>query len=73
MIYLGYVGAQSADYGKLFDLPFGLPTITLGLLATLYYFAYFLVILPYLSKHEEAEALPDSLHQPIMPSKGARV
>jgi ubiquinol-cytochrome c reductase cytochrome b subunit len=38
----------------------------LSLLATLYYFGFFLVVLPYLSRHERARPLPNSIHQAVL-------
>lgn len=49
---LGWAGAQ---------LPEGLPLI-LGQIATLYYFTYFLVVLPLLPKFEVTKALPESIN-----------
>lgn len=34
-------------------------------IATLYYFSYFLVILPWLGKHEKARPLPSSIHEAV--------
>jgi len=60
-IFLGYVGSQSADATLL-----GLPLSAFGLLATGYYFAFFLVILPWLSKNEKGRALPASIHEAVL-------
>ena len=55
-VILGYIGAKP---------PEGiLPTI--GLLATIYYFAHFLVILPILGKIERPLPVPDSINQPVL-------
>jgi ubiquinol-cytochrome c reductase cytochrome b subunit len=51
VVLLGYIGGQ---------LPVQ-PYIILGQLATLYYFAYFLVILPLLGKFEKPLPLPESI------------
>ena len=37
-----------------------------GLLATGYYFAFFLVILPWLSKNEKGRDLPASIHEAVL-------
>ncbi len=60
-IILGYVGANPPEGW--------LPTI--GLLATLYYFAHFLIILPLLGKLERPLPLPDSINKPVLTSAGA--
>lgn len=58
--FLGYVGSQPAD-AKLGPVPLSV----LGLIATVYYFAFFLVIVPYLGKTEKAKALPNSIHEAV--------
>jgi quinol-cytochrome oxidoreductase complex cytochrome b subunit len=60
-VILGYVGASPPEGW--------LPTI--GLLATIYYFAHFLIILPLLGKLERPLPLPDSINKPVLPSSGA--
>ncbi len=60
-IFLGYVGSQSADATLL-----GVPLSFLGLLATAYYFAFFLAILPWLSKNEKGRELPSSIHEAVL-------
>ncbi|MGH1398109.1 MAG: cytochrome b [Alphaproteobacteria bacterium] len=60
-IFLGYAGSQSADAAL-----FGVPLSILGLAATGYYFAYFLVILPILSKVEKGKELPKSIHEAVL-------
>lgn len=56
---LGYVGAQPAEGAW--------PWI--GLALTGYYFAFFLVILPLLSKHEKALPTPASIHEAVLANK----
>ena len=41
-------------------------TTHLSQLATLYYFGFFLVILPYLSRHEMALPMPASIHEAVL-------
>ena len=53
VIFLGYLGAKPAE---------GI-YVTLGLIATFYYFAYFLLILPYLSKYEKFLPIPESIDE----------
>ncbi|MCB1651038.1 MAG: cytochrome b/b6 [Alphaproteobacteria bacterium] len=60
-IFLGYVGSQPADATM-----FGLPLSVFGLGATAYYFAFFIVILPWLSKHEKGRELPASIHEAVL-------
>ena len=53
---LGYVGAQPAEQ----------PWVIVGQLATLYYFAFFLVIVPWLSHNEPVAVLPNSIHEAVL-------
>ena len=55
-IFLGYLGAQVAD---------GLFLI-MGRIATVYYFAHFIVILPLLGYIEKTKPLPKSLSEPVL-------
>ena len=61
-VFLGYVGAESAD-AALNILGFKVPLLYLGQLASLYYFAYFIVVLPLLGKYEKAKDLPKSVYE----------
>ena len=56
MVVLGYVGAMVAEQ----------PWIIIGQIATLYYFAFFVVIVPLLSKIEKVRELPDSIHKAVL-------
>jgi quinol-cytochrome oxidoreductase complex cytochrome b subunit len=60
MFLLGYVGATKPEGWW--------PTI--GLLSTIFYFAYFLVVLPVLGKLERPLPLPDSIDKPVLPRRG---
>jgi len=60
-LYLGYIGSQPAD-----AMLFGVPLSYFGLAATAYYFAFFLVILPVLSKTEKGRELPASIHEAVL-------
>ena len=51
VMMLGYIGGRPAEE----------PYISIGQVCTLYYFIYFLVVLPYLSKHERPLELPESI------------
>jgi quinol-cytochrome oxidoreductase complex cytochrome b subunit len=55
-LVLGWVGSQH---------PEGLPLI-LGRIATVYYFAHFLVLLPLVSRIEKPRPLPESISQPVL-------
>lgn len=59
---LGYVGAQ---------LPEGIWVI-LGQLCTAYYFAFFLIILPVLSRIEVARELPNSINEAVLAKKSSK-
>jgi ubiquinol-cytochrome c reductase cytochrome b subunit len=65
-VFLGYVGAQAADAKLL-----GIPLSWLGLASTGYYYAFFLAVLPWLSKHEKGRDLPLSIHQAVLEKKKA--
>ena len=60
-LFLGYIGGKSADATLL-----GMPMSVFGMLATSYYYAFFLVILPVLSKVEKGRELPPSIHQAVL-------
>lgn len=66
-LFLGYAGAMSADAKLL-----GIPLSALGLIATSYYYIYFLVILPVLSRYEKAKDLPPSIHEAVLQKEGAK-
>ncbi|MGB4056521.1 MAG: cytochrome b/b6 [Alphaproteobacteria bacterium] len=59
-VFLGYVGSQPAD-----AMVGPVPLSYFGLLGTAYYYAFFLVILPYLSKTEKGRDLPPSIHEAV--------
>lgn len=61
-LVLGYVGANPPE-GWL---------VTLGQIATFWYFAHFLIILPILGKLERPLPVPESLSAPVLP-RGAAV
>ena len=63
-VFLGYIGSQPAD-GTLL----GIPLSVFGLLATVYYFAFFVAILPWLSKNEKGRDLPKSIHEAVLAEK----
>jgi quinol-cytochrome oxidoreductase complex cytochrome b subunit len=57
---LGYVGANPPEGW--------LPTV--GLIATVYYFAFFLIIMPVLGKLERPLPLPESIGRPVLEDRG---
>ncbi|MCB9973466.1 MAG: cytochrome b N-terminal domain-containing protein [Rhodospirillales bacterium] len=64
VVLLGYLGALTAD-----ATIFGIPAYLIGQFSTLYYFAFFLVILPVLSKVEKAKPLPASISEAVLNKK----
>ena len=56
---LGYIGT----------LPVEEPFVTIGQIATFYYFLHFLVILPLLAKYEKTKALPTSISDALNAKK----
>ena len=61
VVLLGYIGSQPAQQ----------PYIIAGQLAALYYFGYFLVVLPLLSVLERPLPLPESIGTAVLAHKGA--
>jgi quinol-cytochrome oxidoreductase complex cytochrome b subunit len=59
-IVLGYVGAKPAE---------GI-YIVIGRVATVWYFAHFLVIIPLLAKFEKTKELPKSISEPVLGGGG---
>ncbi len=59
--FLMYAGSQSADATLI-----GVPLSLWALVASGYYFAFFLVILPILSKTEKGRELPKSIHEAVL-------
>lgn len=59
---LGYIGSKPADWGVLYHLGWSfLPDLTIGMIATLYYFFHFLILLPLISRIEKPLPLPESI------------
>ena len=58
-LILGYIGGQAAEE----------PYITVGQIATTYYFAYFLIILPILNKIEKPLETPKSIYDSCVPGE----
>ncbi|MGM0560532.1 MAG: cytochrome b [Pseudomonadota bacterium] len=60
-LVLGYVGAKPPEQ----------PWVTIGQIATAYYFAHFLIILPLLGRLERPKPLPASISDPVLKSDGS--
>jgi len=70
-VILSYVGALPADvpfyfYLAGYRLDFGVNSTYVGQVATLYYFAYFLIIMPFLPKFEKTKPTPESISAPVL-------
>jgi quinol-cytochrome oxidoreductase complex cytochrome b subunit len=64
-LILGWVGANPPD-----GVWHGLAFVTIGRVATAYYFAHFLIILPLLSVFERPDPLPHSISEPVLQGGG---
>lgn len=65
-IVLGWVGMETAD-AVLFTIGgFDVPMLWLGQLGTVYYFAFFIAVLPWLSRTEKALTLPKSINEAVL-------
>ena len=64
-IVLGWVGKNPPD-GDFHGIPF----IIIGQVATLYYFGFFIVIMPFLSIFERPKPLPASISEPVLKGGG---
>lgn len=65
-IVLGWVGMETAD-AVLFTIGgFDVPMLWLGQLGTVYYFAFFIAVLPWLSRTERALPLPKSINEAVL-------
>ncbi len=72
IVALTMVGANLPDAQvKVFGAQLPFTYLTLGQLTTLYYFAFFLVILPVLSRTEKALPLPTSIAEAVTKKGGA--
>ncbi len=70
-LVLGWVGAQSPDAVIRVGEDWGLPVLWIGRLATVYYFAHFLVVMPLLGIFERPKPLPMSISEPVLKGGGA--
>jgi len=67
VVILGIVGAKVPDDIAFSIGDFGISWLIVGQLTTVYYFAYFLVALPLLSKFEKTNPLPESISEAVLP------
>jgi quinol-cytochrome oxidoreductase complex cytochrome b subunit len=65
-LILGWVGANTPD--AVFH---GVPFIRIGQAATAYYFAHFIIIIPWLGLTERTKPLPASISEPVLKGGGA--
>ena len=65
-LILGYCGSQSADAVR-----FGIPLVWIARLGTLYYFGFFLLIMPIVGLIETPKKLPASIAQSVLGDKAA--
>lgn len=66
-VILGYCGAQSVE-----ATAFGIPLVWVARIATLYYFAYFLLIMPLVGLIETPKKLPPSIAQSVLGDSAAK-
>ncbi len=64
-VLLGYVGSQTADAAWHFG-GFDLPLVWLARLGTLYYYAFFWVIMPLIGLIERPKSLPQTIAQSVL-------
>jgi quinol-cytochrome oxidoreductase complex cytochrome b subunit len=62
-IILGYVGAHAVDATLLNT---GIPLLVIGRIAAIYYFAFFLIIMPIVGWTEKPNPLPDSIANSVL-------
>ncbi|HKY17779.1 MAG TPA: hypothetical protein VJL82_02510, partial [Rhizomicrobium sp.] len=65
-VLLGYCGAQSVDASK-----FGIPLVWVARLASIYYFAFFYLIMPIIGLIETPKKLPASIAQSVLGDSAA--
>jgi ubiquinol-cytochrome c reductase cytochrome b subunit len=65
-VLLGYCGSQSVDAAK-----FGIPMVWVARLASIYYYAFFWLIMPIIGLIETPKKLPASIAQSVLGDKAA--
>jgi quinol-cytochrome oxidoreductase complex cytochrome b subunit len=68
-VILGYVGAHAVDATLLNT---GIPLLVIGRIAAVFYFAFFIVIMPLVGRYEKHNPLPDSIGDSALGSAPAR-
>ncbi len=64
-VVLGWVGKNPPD--EILEIgEIGIPFLLIGRIATAYYFAHFLVVMPLLGKFEPTRPLPESIAAPVL-------
>ena len=67
-IYLGYLGTKLPDE-IMIDMAGGIDALTLGRVSSVFYFAYFIVIVPLVSRRETTKPVPTSIAQSVLDAK----
>jgi len=70
---LGYAGSQSADKVYISNTVFTFDNTMLAQLSTGFYFFFFLIALPLLSRFEKGKELPVSIHQAVLEKSKPKV
>jgi quinol-cytochrome oxidoreductase complex cytochrome b subunit len=65
-VLLGYCGAQAVDASR-----FGIPLVWVARIASLYYFAFFWLIMPIIGLIETPKKLPASIAQSVFGDNAA--
>ncbi|WP_165777077.1 cytochrome b [Paremcibacter congregatus] len=64
-IFLGYLGTKLPDE-VMIDMAGGVTALTLGQIGSVFYFAYFIVIVPLVSRMESTKPVPTSIAQSVL-------
>ncbi len=67
-LFLGYLGTVLPTK-VLIHVGGGVTALTLGRIATFYYFAYFLIIIPWVSRKEKTRPVPASIAQSVLDAR----
>jgi len=67
-IFLGYLGTKLPS-DIIIDMAGGVDALMLGRLSSIFYFAYFFVIVPLVSRMEETKPVPTSIAQTVLDAK----
>ncbi|WP_321392992.1 cytochrome b [Emcibacter sp.] len=68
-VFLGYLGGKSPDDIILHVGDSGISALIFAQFATAYYFAYFLLLIPFVSRTEKTKPLPTSIAQAVLDTK----